>query len=156
MSAATPARADRGGEVREKLVVVARIDTDAAFHGDRQLRALAHALDALGHQRRAQHETGAEGAALHPVARTSDVQVDLVEPRRRADARRRRELERIGAAELQRNRVLGRVVREQARGIAAHDRGRHDHLGVEQRVRRVEAMQVAAMAVGPIHHRRHA
>ena len=43
----------RVDEVGEKFVVVALIDADAAFDRDGQLRALAHALDALGHQRRA-------------------------------------------------------------------------------------------------------
>jgi len=145
-----------GGEVREELVVIARIDTDAALHRHGQLRALAHALDALGDQLRKQHQTGTEGSALHAVAGTSHVQVDLIEPRRRADTRRRRELERIGAAELERNGMLGRVVCEQPGGIAPHDRSGHDHLGVEKRVRRIEAMQVTAMTVGPIHHRRDA
>ena len=119
MSALAPASATAAANSREKLVVIALIDADAAFDGDRQVRRVAHAPHALGDQRRAQHEAGAERALLHAVARAADVQVDLREPRRGADARRLRELAGIAAPELQRHRMLERV---DARAGAAHCR----------------------------------
>ena len=49
--------------------------------------------------------------------------------------------------------MLGRIEAEQARAIAVQHRGRGDHLGVEQRVRRQQAMEVPAVPVRPVHHR---
>src|SRR5690606_39560479 len=40
------------------------------------------------------------------------------------------------------------------RSIAAHDRGRRHHLGVEQRPARDEPQEVPVVAIGPVHHRR--
>ena len=42
---------------------------------------------ALGHQRRLAHQAGAEAAALHPVGRAADVEVDLVVAEVLADPR---------------------------------------------------------------------
>ena len=51
-------------------------------------------------------------------------------------------------------RMLPRIMLEQPLRVAAHDGRRHDHLGVQQGVRREQPMHVAAVAVGPLHHRR--
>ncbi len=144
---------DRGDEACEELVVVVIVDADAAFDGHRQRGCIAHRPDAIGHQRGPQHETGAEGAILDPIAGAAHIEIDLYEARRRTDLRGRRQLLRIAAAQLQGDRVLGRAMLEQAARIAAQERGRHDHLGVQKRVRREQAMDVAAVAVGPVHHR---
>ena len=59
----------------------------------------------------------------------------------------------ITAAELQGNRMLAGVVVQQLAHVAADNGRGDDHLGVEQRVRGVQPMQVPAVTVGPIHHR---
>ena len=60
------------------------------------------------------HQAGAEAALLHPVRRAADVEVDLVVAEVLADARAAcGELRRIGAAELQRHRMLLGVEAEQ-------------------------------------------
>ena len=143
----------RGREFGEEGIVVACIDADAALHGHRQLHRIAHPPHAIGHQLGPQHEAGAERAAAHAIARAADIQVDLIVARRRPRARRGGELQRIAAAELQGERVFGRIMFEQAQRPPPHDRGGHDHLGVEQRVRGEQPVHEAAVAVGPIHHR---
>ena len=101
------------------------------------------------------HQAGAEGAARHALARTAAVEVDLVVAGLLAGARRCRELARLAAAQLQRHRVLFGIERQQSRAVAAHDRRRGDHLAVQQHIGREAAQEVAAMAVGPVHHRGH-
>jgi hypothetical protein len=114
-----------------------------------------HRGHAFRDQRGLAHEAGAESAARHALARTTAVEVDLVVTGLLAGARGRRQLARRAAAELQRNRMLLRIEREQPRTVPALDRRRRDHLGVEQQVRREAAQEVAAVPVGPVHHRGH-
>ena len=56
-----------------------------------------------------------------------------------------------GGLELGDGVFLGREV-EQMHRAAPHQRGSGDHLGVKQRARRQQPVQVAAMPVGPVHH----
>ena len=60
---------------------------------------------------------------------------------------------RIGAAKLQRQRVLGGIEAQKARAIAMQHRAGGEHLGVKQRAPRQQAMEEPAMPVGPFHHR---
>src|ERR1700730_6300187 len=126
---------------------------DAHLDRDRHAHRRAHCGHALANPRGLQHQAGAEGAAGDAVARTTAVQVDLVVACLLAGTCRRRELARLAPAQLQRDRVLRRFERQQPRAVAVHDRRRGDHLGVQQHVGREAAQKVAAMAVGPIHHR---
>ena len=98
------------------------------------------------------HQARAEPAALHAIARAAAIQIDLVVAELLTDARRARQLLRIAAAELQRHRMLGRMEFEQARSIAADDRGRGDHFRVEQCARAQQPQEIAAMPVRVIHH----
>ena len=61
---------------------------------------------------------------------------------------------RVRAAELHRDRMLGRIEAEQPRAVAAQHRAGRDHLGVEPRAAREQAMEEPAVPVGPFHHRR--
>ena len=65
-------------------------------------------------------------------------------------------LGRIAAAELQCERVLGGVEVEVACAIAVQQRARAHHLGVQARAAREQAVEPAAVAVGPLQHRRNA
>ena len=100
------------------------------------------------------HQAGAERARLHAVGRAADIEVDLAVAERLADARRLGELVRIGAAELQRDRLLERIEAEQPLALPVDHRVGDHHLGVEQRAPRQLAMQEPAMPVRPVHHRR--
>jgi len=64
-----------------------------------------------------------------------------------------RQLAGVAAAQLQRHRVFLGVEVEVAGDVAVHQRAGRHHLGVQQRVAGEQAMEVAAMAVGPVHHR---
>ena len=80
------------------------------------------ALHAFRDQRGLAHETGAEAPALHAIARTTAVEVDLVVAELLADARRLRELARIAAAELQRHGMLAASNASSRVALPAHDR----------------------------------
>src|SRR5262249_54398069 len=70
------------------------------------------------------------------------------------DACALRQRARIAAAELQRDRMLGGVVGQKPRAVAMQHRAGGDHLGVDQRAARQQAMEEPAVPVGPFHHRR--
>ena len=78
--------------------------------------------------------------------------VDLAETRIRADACAFRERARIGAAELQRQRVFGGIETQQPRAIAMQHRAGREHFSVKQRAARQQAMEGPAVPVSPFHH----
>src|SRR5262249_55939525 len=97
-----------------------------------------------------------ESATRHALARAAAVEIDLIISGVLPSARRRGELSGITASQLQRERMLLRIESEQPRAITAHDRRGGGPLGVKQHVSQEAAQEEAAMAVGPVHHRRHA
>src|SRR6266478_1015273 len=105
-------------------------------------------------QLRLRHQAGAEGALLHPLARAADVEVDLVVAVVRAELRAAGEILRVAAAELQADRMLRGIERQMLLDIAVEQHAAGDHLGVEPGARADLPEEVAAMAVGEIHHRR--
>ena len=48
--------------------------------------------------------------------------------------------------------MLGRIERQQPRAVAVQHRAGGDHLGIDERPAREQAMEEAAMPVGPFHH----
>ena len=115
--------------------------------------ACDHRRDAVGDQLRLAHQAGAEAPGLHAVGRAAAVEVDLVEAVLGADARRLRQQRRLAAAQLQRHRMLDRIHRQQPRAVAVDHRVGMHHLGVQPRMRRQQAVEHAAVRVGPVHHR---
>ena len=99
------------------------------------------------------HQAGAEAALLHAVRRTADIEIDLVVAEVCGDAGALRERCRVGAAKLQRHRMLGRIEGDEPRAIAMQHRPGGDHLGVDQRPARQQAMEEPAVPVRPFHHR---
>src|SRR5439155_26476632 len=97
-----------------------------------------------------------EAARLHALGRATHVEVDLVVTPGFAQARAVRQRIRIAPAELQRDRVLGGIEVEMPRYVAELQRAGRHHLGVEARTRTHQAQEVPTVAVGPVHHRRHA
>src|SRR5690606_22405514 len=65
-------------ESAHEAVVLDTIDADAMLHRHRQRACSAHCAHALGNQVGLRHETGTERSALHALARTADVEIDLV------------------------------------------------------------------------------
>ena len=63
---------------------------------------------------RLRHQAGAEAAILHAIGRAAGIEIDLVKAEIGADARACGKRARIGAAELQRHRMLGRIVTQEA------------------------------------------
>ena len=90
---------------------------------------------------------------LHAIARTTDVEIDLVVTPFVANPHRSRQLIRLAATELQRDRVLHGIVVEQSMPVALEHGLRGHHLRVQANLRRQQAKEVAAMTVGPVHHR---
>jgi hypothetical protein len=145
-------RIDEPLEVGFAILIV---NADAALHRHRNVHRGLHGRDARRNQRRLRHKTGAEAALLHPVRRTSDIEIDFVVATRGADRGRIGQLSGIRAAKLKRNGML--VVREPEQAVAiAVDHGiRRHHLGIEKRVASQQPMEGPAMAVRPIHHGGH-
>ena len=153
MSASARACFDRVRKNFQRRFRILLVDADAAFHRDRNRDGGLHRRDAIADQRRLRHQAGAEAAVLHAVGRTAGIEIDLVKAEIGADARARGERARIGAAELQRQRMLGRVVAQEPRPIAVQHRAGGQHFGIKQRAARQQAMEEPAMPVGPFHHR---
>ncbi len=99
------------------------VDADAAFDGDRNRNSRLHRRNAVADQRRLGHQAGAEAAILHAVGRAAGIEIDLVKAEIGADPRAGRKRVRIGAAKLQRQRMLGRIeTQAAARGRRAAPR----------------------------------
>ncbi len=138
----------------QRLFGVLLVDAETALHGDRHAHGLAHRGDAIADQLRLGHQAGAEAAFLHAIRRAADIEIDFVIAEILADLRRCREIGRIAAAQLQRHRMLGLIEPKQQRPRAMDHRARGEHLGVKARAARQNAMEVPAMPVRPVHHRR--
>ncbi|CCC99889.1 protein of unknown function (plasmid) [Azospirillum baldaniorum] len=140
-------------ELVERRPFLHLVDGDPRLHGDGDRHRLAHGADQAGDQIGLGHQAGAEAARLHAVARAADVQVDLVIAPLLGDAGAGSQFRRVRPAELERHRMLRRVVAEQPLAVAVQHGAGGDHLGVEQRVLGQQAMEGPAMAVRPVHHR---
>src|SRR5215470_5745471 len=140
-------------ERHERFFRILLVDADAAHEGDRHRDLRRHGGNAVAHQRGLRHQAGAEATLLHPVGRAADIEVDLVVAEIGGEASAFGELGRLAATKLQRKRMLGRVISQEPRAVAMEHRAGGDHLGVDQRAAREQAMEEPAMAVGPFHHR---
>ena len=152
----SPRCRNRADEIADEAVVLVAIEPDAVLDGDRNRHGVAHRPHAIGDERRLGHQARAEAAGLHALGRAADVEVDLVVTPALAQLRALRQRRRIAAAQLQRDRMLGRIEVEMARHVAVQQRAGGHHLGVEPRVARDEAQEEPAVPVGPVHHRRDA
>ena len=142
----------REREKRRLRVLI--VDADPAFDRDREIDGVLHRAHAIGDERGPQHQTGAERAVLHPVGRTADVEIDLVIVEGRGDRRRAREIRRLRAAKLQRERALERIEAEEPLAIAVDHGARRQHLRIEPGAARHQPVQIAAVTIRPIHHGR--
>ena len=153
MSASTPAAVTDAVNVVERGLGILVVDAEPALDGDGNGDRRLHGGDAIADQCRLRHQAGAEPPFLHAIGRAADVEVDLIVTGLRAHARTARERDRIGPAELQRDRVLGRVVAQEPGAVAVEERASGDHLGVDQGTAREQAVEEPAMPIRPVHHR---
>ena len=146
---------DGADEIAHEVVALGTVDADAMLDGHRDRYRVAHRLDTVGDELRLGHQASPEGAALDALARAAAVEVDLVVAPALAEPGAGGEIGRLAAAELQCERMLGGPVEVEVAGdVAVQQRpGRH-HLGVEARALGQQAMEKAAVAIGPRHHRR--
>jgi hypothetical protein len=99
--------------------------------------------------------TAPNASRLHPVRRAADIEVDLVIPPIQPDPRR---LGQLCPDPIRQAAGPRGVRRRRNRQHAAHDprgsaRGPSPFPCIEQRPPRHQPMQIAAMTVGPVHHR---
>ena len=141
-------------EALEKLVAVFIVDADARLDRDRYVDVRKHDLHAVGNRIRIGHQAGTKLAALHPVAGTADIDVDLIVAEFGATPGRLDHQVRITAAQLQCKRVFGRIVNQHCFVIAMMNRCRGNHLRVQHCARAQQPHEVTAVTVRPVHHRR--
>ena len=151
------ARADHGiGETVKALLGILIVDADAALDRHRPIGGVAHGTHAIGNEIGLCHEAGAELARLHPIGRAADIEVDLGIVVGLGQRNGPGQFSRIGAAQLQGNGRFPGVEAQMAVGVAIHDRGTGDHFGEKQGFARQQPMEVSAMPIRPVDHRRDA
>src|SRR3954469_11675729 len=145
-----------GNEPLHEFIVFDGVDADPVLHGHRQRRFVLDGLHALGNQTRFRHQAGAERAFLYPLARAADVEVDLVVAVALPQLCAMGEVGRLASAELERDRMLLFAEGEVPLDVAMNQRAGGDHFGVKVSPGRDLAQEIAAVPVGPVHHRRYA
>ncbi len=153
MSRSNARRDYRVGQGIKGFFRILIVNADAAFDRHRNRHRRLHGGNAIADPLRLRHQAGAEAAVLHAVGRAADIEIDLVIAEVGANPRRGRQRLRLAAAELQRDRVLRRIERQEPRPITMQHRAGGEHFGIEQRPPRQQPMEIAAVTVGPIHHR---
>ena len=124
---------DRVHEAVEIDFGVLIVDADAAFDRDGGIGRIAHGREAIGDQTGLGHEARAKLARLHAIGRAPDIEIDLVVTEPVANPDGGGKFCRIGAAQLDRDRMLTRIISQQPPGIPMHQRSAGHHLGEQQR-----------------------
>ena len=145
---------DGAHKVPHEVVALATVNADAVFHRHGNVHRVLHGFHAIGHQSGFGHQASAKSTALHPLGGATAVEVDLLIAPLLAQLGGTGQIGRFAPTQLQGHRVFFRVEIKVARHIAMDQRPRGDHLGVEQGVARQQAVEIPAVAVGPVHHRR--
>ena len=143
------------GDVEQRRARLLIVDADAAFDRHRHAHRVLHRAHAIGDEHGAQHKAGAKGSVLHAVRRTADIEIDFVVAEGFGDPRAGGEIARLRAAKLKGQRLLEGVEAHQPRAVAVNDGAGRQHFRVKPRAPRHQPVQVAAMPIRPIHHRRH-
>src|SRR5439155_25204912 len=111
-----------------------------------------HGRDTFGDEIGLSHEAGAEATLLRAIGWTADIEIDLAIAEILAPSRSLGEKLGIAAADLQGDRLLGRIEADKAFAVTVTDRLRRHHLGVEQGMTGHPAVEETAVPVTPIHH----
>ena len=147
--------ADGADKIADKAVTFALVDADAVLDRHRKRDHIYHGLDAIGHKGWLGHQACAKSTTLHALGRAAAIEIDLVIPPLFAQLRAMRQVGRLTAAELQCDWMLLGIEHQVTSNIAMDQGAGGHHFGVEQGLARQKAVQIAAMAIRPIHHRRH-
>ncbi len=99
------------------------------------------------------HQAGAETAGLNPVAGATAIQIDGIITPAGADPGALGQFAGVRAAELERDRMFGRVEVQQPGSVAMQNGPGRDHFGIQNRPGREQAQEKPAMPIGPVHHR---
>jgi hypothetical protein len=113
---------------------------------------ITHRAHAVCNQARLSHQTGAKGAPLHSLTRTTAVQVHLVVAALLGHARALREFSGIASTQLQRHRVLAVIKTEQSVTRPVDQGSSRHHFSVKAGPATEATVKVAAMTVCEIHH----
>ena len=150
------ARRDHGiGKPVEAFLGVLIVNADAALDRHRAIRGVFHGAHAFGHEVRHRHQARAKAPRLHPVGWAPDVEIDLGIARVMRQFGGRRQLGRLGPAQLHRNRLLDGIKPQMARRIPMHQRRAGHHFGEQQRIARELTVEEATIFVSPFHHGGH-
>ena len=142
-------------KIAHKVVALATVQPNAVLHRHRHIHHVAHGLDAIGHQLRLCHQASTKRTALNPLGGAAAIQVDFLVTPLRTQLGGLGQIGGFAAAQLQRHRLLFGIEVEVPGHIAVDECAGGDHLGVEQRVARQQTVEVAAVPIGPVHHRGH-
>ena len=153
--AAAAGRSHHVHEVMHELVVLTPVNADTVLDRHRHLHHRLHRRHAISHPLGLGHQAGAKGPLAHPVTGAAAVQVDLVVAIGLPLTRGPRQQLRIIAAQLQHHALALLAPPQQMVQIAMRDGLRRHHLGIQPGPPRQQPVKAAAMAVGPVHHRRH-
>ena len=138
-------------KICQRRVFGLAVDADAVFDGYGGVgRGVLHGVQAVGHQRRVQHQACAECAFLHAGAGAAAVQVDFVIAVFGGFAGSLRQEVRFAAAQLQGDGVFAFVARQKAVRVAEHNRACVHHFGIKPGMAGDLPRHVAVVAVGPI------
>src|SRR5262249_42518763 len=146
----------RADEIAHEIVAFDFVNPDPVFHRDWKSHRVSDRLNAGRNKRGFRHQTGAEGAFLHALARAADVEVDLVVAVGLTELRAFREILRLGTAELQRHGMLFLAECEMPLDVAVDQCAGGDHLGVQASPGADLAHEEPVVPIRPVHHRRHA
>ena len=143
-------------EVPHESIVVPVVDADPMLHRHGLFRRFLHGPHAVGNELCVEHQAGAKASLLHARRRAPAVEVVFVVDVAFGFGRTDREckLLRVGAAELERDRVFrGREAQEHFAVAEANRTGGH-HLGIKPRAAGEKPVEKPAVAVRPVEHGR--
>ena len=153
--AAAAGRSHHVHEAMHELIVLTPVDANAMLDRHRHLHHRLHRRHAIGHPLGLGHQAGAKGPLAHPVTGAAAIQVDLVVAIGLPLTRSPRQQLRIIAAQLQHHAVALLASPQQMVQITMRNGLCRHHLGIQPGPPRQQPVKAAAMAVGPVHHRRH-
>ena len=147
--------ADSAHKIPHKTVALGLVYTNAVLDGDRHAHHIDHGLHTIGYQLRLGHQAGAKRPTLHTLAGATAVEVDLVVTPLLAKLCAMRQISRLAAAKLKGNRVFLGIEAKVPGYIAMNQGTGSDHFGIQQGMARQQAVEIAAMAICPVHHGRY-
>lgn len=149
-----PGLVDSTDEISHKVVAFDLVDTDAVFDGHRHGDCVAHRRHALCHTVRRLHQAGPECTPLHPLAGAAAIEVDFRVAPLLPQPGALRKFCWVATPELQGYGGFVFVMAQMAWNVAMQQSPRSDHFGIEQRTLGQEPVEMSAMPIRKVEHRR--